>query len=67
MSGRLVDNIMQFARILRGADAPEGWEERARDAYLEGYFEAADAALLPPGQQAIDQLLAVFELEKAVY
>ena len=26
-----------------------------------------DNALLPPGQQAIDQLLAVFELEKAVY
>ncbi len=24
-------------------------------------------ALLPPGQQATDQLLAVFELEKAVY
>jgi predicted trehalose synthase len=26
-----------------------------------------DRNLLPPGQQAIDQLLAVFELEKAVY
>ena len=26
-----------------------------------------DASLLPPGQQATDQLLAVFELEKAVY
>ena len=25
------------------------------------------ARLLPPGQQAIEQLLAVFELEKAVY
>jgi maltokinase len=55
------------SRILRGVDAPEDWEDRAREAYLEGYFEAADAALLPPGQQAIDQLLAVFELEKAIY
>ena len=26
-----------------------------------------DRSLLPPGQQATDQLLAVFELEKAVY
>ena len=26
-----------------------------------------DPSLLPPGQQASDQLLAVFELEKAVY
>jgi len=26
-----------------------------------------DASLLPPGQQAFDQLLAVFELEKAIY
>jgi trehalose synthase-fused probable maltokinase len=53
--------------ILRGRPAPEDWEERAREAYLEGYFEHADASLLPPGQGAIDQLLAVFELEKAVY
>ena len=26
-----------------------------------------DASLLPPGQQVADQLLTVFELEKAVY
>ncbi len=26
-----------------------------------------DNGLLPPGQQATEQLLAVFELEKAVY
>jgi trehalose synthase-fused probable maltokinase len=55
------------ARILRGTEPPEDWEDRARAAYLEGYFSAADAALLPPGQQAIEQLLAIFELEKAVY
>ena len=54
-------------RILRGRAAPEDWEERARAAFLAGYREHVDAGLLPPGQQAIDQLLAVFELEKAVY
>ena len=43
------------------------WEELARERFLEGYHEAVDSTLLPPGQQATEQLLAVFELEKAVY
>ena len=55
------------ARILRGVETPEGWEEAARERFLTGYHHAVDASLLPPGQQATDQLLAVFELEKAVY
>src|SRR3954465_11842326 len=55
------------AKLLRGVEAPAGWEQRARDRFLERYYEAVDGALLPPGQQATDQLLAVFETEKAVY
>jgi trehalose synthase-fused probable maltokinase len=55
------------SRILRGAEAPEGWEAQARQAFLDGYRERVDRFLLPPGQDAIDRLLAVFELEKAVY
>jgi maltokinase len=55
------------ARQLRGIDVPEAWEERARAAFLEGYFEHVDAGLLPPGEAQTGQLLAVFELEKAVY
>jgi maltokinase len=55
------------ARILRGVEAPEGWEDLAREHFLTGYHRAVDSSLLPPGQQATDQLLAVFELEKAVY
>jgi len=51
----------------RGEPAPEGWEDHARSAFLEGYFEAVDASLLPPGQDAVSKLLSVFELEKAVY
>ncbi len=47
--------------------APEGWEERARSAFLEGYLQAVEPSLLPAGQQAIDKLLSIFELEKAVY
>ncbi|MDA0166184.1 phosphotransferase [Solirubrobacter ginsenosidimutans] len=55
------------ARILRGVETPEGWEQAARERFLTGYHQAVDSSLLPPGQQATDQLLAVFELEKAVY
>src|SRR4051794_11603994 len=55
------------AEILRGLAPPEGWEQRARDAFLAGYFETVDSSLLPAGQEAINRLLMVFELEKAVY
>ena len=53
--------------LLRDTEAPEGWEERARAGFLEGYFDAVDPALVPAGQAAVDRILAVFELEKAVY
>jgi trehalose synthase-fused probable maltokinase len=55
------------AKLLRGVEAPDGWEDRARAAFLEGYFERAEPSLLPPGEAPTRQLLAVFELEKAVY
>ena len=47
--------------------APEGWEEQAREQFLDGYLETVDPRCCPPGQAAIERLLAVFELEKAVY
>jgi trehalose synthase-fused probable maltokinase len=55
------------SRLLRGHEPPEDWEQRARERFLTGYHEAVDRNLLPPGQQATEQLLSVFELEKAVY
>jgi maltokinase len=55
------------SEILRGRPAPSGWEDRVREAFLGGYYDTVDAALLPPGQEATEKLLAVFELEKAVY
>jgi trehalose synthase-fused probable maltokinase len=55
------------AELQRGLAAPEGWEDRARAAFLDGYFETVDSSLLPPSQDATAKLLAVFELEKAVY
>jgi maltokinase len=55
------------ARILRGVDVPDEWEDRARGSFLEGYFNRVEPSLLPPGEAPTRQLLAVFELEKAVY
>jgi trehalose synthase-fused probable maltokinase len=54
-------------RILRGGDPPAGWEQRAREACLEGYFRTVERSLVPPSEEARTRLLAVFELEKAVY
>jgi len=55
------------SQLLRGVPAPEGWEEHARTAFLEGYLDAVEPTLLPAGRPAIEKLLAIFELEKAVY
>jgi maltokinase len=55
------------AELTRDAEIPSDWEERARERFLESYLETVDATLLPPGEAAIERLLAVFELEKAVY
>jgi maltokinase len=59
--------VVAGSQMLRGRPAPDGWEERARAAFLDGYHHHVDPALLPPGQEATEKLLAVFELEKAVY
>jgi trehalose synthase-fused probable maltokinase len=55
------------AQLLRGVTVAPDWEERARAAFLEGYFDRAEPSLLPPGEGPTRQLLSVFELEKAVY
>jgi maltokinase len=59
--------VAAAGQILGTRVMPEDWESRARAAFLEGYFEDVDPALLPPGQESIEKLLSVFELEKAVY
>ena len=55
------------AELTRDADVAEDWEQRARERFLESYLDTVDATLLPPGDAAVERLLAVFELEKAVY
>jgi maltokinase len=59
--------VASAVELLRGLRAPDGWEEAARATFLEGYLASVDPALLPSGQVATERLLAVYELEKAVY
>jgi trehalose synthase-fused probable maltokinase len=55
------------SQLQRGVEPPPNWEENCRTNFLDGYLSTADAALLPVGEQGIERLLMVFELEKAVY
>jgi trehalose synthase-fused probable maltokinase len=55
------------SQIMRGIPAPGKFEEQARMTFLEHYFSTIDAALLPAGDAAIWNALAIFELEKAIY
>ena len=54
-------------QFLRNVDPPDDWEEHARAEFLSGYLETVDPSLLPAGQAGLERLLAVYELEKAVY
>jgi maltose alpha-D-glucosyltransferase / alpha-amylase len=46
----------------------DAWEREIRELFLVGYLEeAAGSAFLPAEREALDRILAVFELEKAIY
>ena len=55
------------AKIQRDVDPPADWEERCRTEFLEGYLDTAEPSLLPSSRDQVERLLAIFELEKAVY
>jgi predicted trehalose synthase len=55
------------APFLQGVEAPAGWVDRCREAFLAGYRETVDPRLLPPSGVGADRLLALFELEKLLY
>ncbi len=59
--------LTSAALILRGAPAPADFEERARDAFLNEYLATVEPTILPAGVTAVENLLAIFELEKAIY
>jgi predicted trehalose synthase len=59
--------VSSASLFMRGVAAPDDFEERAREAFLSHYFDAADSSLLPHGETAIENTLFVYELEKAIY
>jgi maltokinase len=58
--------LRSFAYAASAAGADRSWEERARQEFLDGYLEVIDRRVIPSGD-ALDRVLAIFELEKAVY
>jgi maltokinase len=58
--------LRSFAYAASAAGADRDWEERARREFLDGYLEVIDQRVIPSGD-ALDRVLAIFELEKAVY
>ena len=59
--------VTSAATMFRDRPAPDDFEARARVRFLERYFEEVDPTLLPAGDQSVANLLAIFELEKAIY
>lgn len=65
---RSIDYADGAIRLLEGHDIPDGWRERARNAFWEGYAAVVESSgLLPPTDQVRRDLLRLYELEKAVY
>ena len=58
--------VASAVQIGGGAPPPAGWEEEARTEFLAGYRETIEPTLVPSGE-SFERLLAIFELEKAVY
>jgi maltokinase len=59
--------VASASEIQRGRPAPDGWEARAREAFMSAYLDAIEPALLPASEAGTGKLLQIFELEKAVY
>jgi len=59
--------VTSAIEILRGRRAPADFEERAREKFLQHYFATVDPTLMPGGEAVIDNLLSIYELEKAIY
>jgi predicted trehalose synthase len=59
--------VTSAAGFLAGTQPPEDFERRARERFLERYFAEVEATLLPAGEAAVENLLSIFELEKAIY
>jgi maltokinase len=60
--------VVGAAQLHHGIEVPADWLPRARTALLDGYYAVVEpTGLLPPSGVVTDELLALYELEKAVY
>jgi maltokinase len=59
--------VTSAVQLLRNRRAPVDFEQRARERFLEHYFAAVDPTLMPGGEAVINNLLSIYELEKAIY
>ncbi len=59
--------VTSAVEILCSQRAPDEFEQRARERFLEHYFAGIDASLLPSGETQVANLLSIYELEKALY
>ena len=59
--------VCSAVEIMRNRRAPADFEQRAREKFLEHYFAAVDPTLMPGGEAVINNLLSIYELEKAIY
>ncbi len=59
--------VSSAVELLRNRRAPADFEQRAREKFLGHYFAAVDPALMPGGEAVINNLLSIYELEKAIY
>ena len=59
--------VTSAVELLNRRRAPADFEQRARERFLEHYFGAVDPTLMPGGEAVINNLLSIYELEKAIY
>jgi maltokinase len=59
--------VSSAVEIQGNGRTPADFEQHARERFLEQYLNSVDSTLLPAGEAAILNLLAIFELEKAIY
>ena len=59
--------VTSAVQLLHTRRAPANFEQRARERFLEHYFAAVDPTLMPGGEAVINNLLSIYELEKAIY
>ena len=59
--------VASAVALQRGEIVPPDFENRARGRFLDAYFAVIERGLLPPGEAAIASVLAIYELEKAIY